>query len=137
MGRFRDTMHKPVTLETVIISVIIVALVVTNILSFLKLNEYKARAISLQQKNTIQRNIMNSERQLSDFFAFLLSKVLVAEGEITFEDRLALENKVRSLGHEDILASWNAFTIAETELQAQERIRGLLGLVANKMQTEN
>jgi len=52
--------------------------------------------------------------------------VLKSEKEVSFEERLELENAVRGLENEKILNSWRSFTESNTDLEAQTRVRNLL-----------
>lgn len=133
MGRFHETLHKPVTVETVIAVLLIFALLVGNILFGVRVFRQNVLLQSLKRGVQIQRtqNAVNTE--LVDFLGLFIDKVLIAEKEISFEDRLLLENKVRVIDDPDILVQWNAFTHAETALVAQEEVRKLLGLVVSRL----
>lgn len=134
--RLHEALHKPVTVETVIVTLFVVGMVVANVLFGVNMLEYKAAAQKLSNKVSVQKNIIDNERELSDFFAFFITKVLVSNGDITFDDRLELENRVRRLGDEEVLERWERFTHAGTEAEAQEEVRGLLGVLAAMMRAE-
>ena|SRR3989338_8441191 len=66
---------------------------------------------------------------LDDF----VNLVLGSSVEISLEDRLRLENEVRALGDKEILATWQAFTEAESDEKAQEHVVELLRLLVAKL----
>lgn len=49
------------------------------------------------------------------------------------ETRLRLENAVRDLNNEQILAQWQKFTTSKTETEAQTQVKNLLELLVNKI----
>lgn len=67
------------------------------------------------------------------FNKLFIEDVLKSESEVSFEKRLALENAVRDLKDEEILAQWQKFTESKTEAQAQIEVKNLLEILANKM----
>lgn len=131
---FHEILRKPVTIETVIITFFVIGLVAGNVLLGLKTLEYKTDVQKLNKKISLQENTIKNERELSDFFAFFIAKILVSDGEITFDDRLELENRVRELGDEEILEHWSQFTHSADEAMAQEEVRILLNIIADKVQ---
>ena len=76
------------------------------------------------------------ERRLNEktlaFAKLFIEKVLKADQEVDFETRLALENAVRELKDEEVLAQWQRFTASETEGKAQEQTKNLLELLIRK-----
>ena len=74
-----------------------------------------------------------NERTLA-FAQLFVEKVLQSEGEIDFETRLQLENSVRTIGDEEILAQWKKFTESQTEQAAQEEVKNLLSLLVRKVE---
>ncbi|MBI4094226.1 MAG: hypothetical protein HY436_00270 [Candidatus Liptonbacteria bacterium] len=65
-------------------------------------------------------------RKILGFGRLFVDKVLNAEGEVSFEDRLALENAVRDIKDDAVLARWQAFIASRTEREAQEGVKRLL-----------
>ncbi len=61
-----------------------------------------------------------------EFGMLFLEKVLRAESEVSFEDRLQLENAVRDIGNEEILTKWEQFTESQDEADAQGSVKDLL-----------
>jgi hypothetical protein len=68
-----------------------------------------------------------------DFTNFFIKELLKSEGEVDFEVRLKLENLVRSLDDQEILAQWNNFTNSQTEIESQNQVKNLLELLINKI----
>lgn len=67
------------------------------------------------------------------FARMFVDKVLRAEGEISFEDRLRLENSVRDLNDDETVIAWNAFVNSGTEKEAQDAVKNLLSLLMTKI----
>lgn len=74
-----------------------------------------------------------SNMKVVNFSRLFVEEVLQAEAEVDFETRLQLENAVRDLKDEEILAQWEKFVNSAEESQAQEEVKNLLGLLVNKM----
>jgi hypothetical protein len=89
-------------------------------------------------KNEIKviQKIENTKKVNAKVVAFarlFIEKVLKAKTEVSFEDRLKLENVVRDLGDEEILSQWEKFTASKTEIDAQQNVKDLLGILMNKI----
>ena len=89
-----------------------------------------------------QKDLRNAEQALEgqqinekvlNFSKLFIEKVLKAEGEIGFEERLKLENAVRDLGDEKILDQWNKFVESKDALEAQKEVKNLLELLVFKI----
>jgi len=59
--------------------------------------------------------------------------VLNRTGEVDFETRLKLENAVRNINNPEILASWQSFTNAGTDVEAQKQTTSLLKILINRL----
>ena len=92
---------------------------------------------SLAQKelNEVKQLVKTQQinEKILNFANLFINKVLKAEGEVSFEDRLKLENAVRDLGDEKILAQWQKFTESKTEEEAQKEVKNLLEILVNKI----
>jgi len=84
-----------------------------------------------QERITIAQDASN--RQTVDFLQAFVDKVLRAKSEISFDDRLQLENMVRNLKDDAILAEWNKFVNSQTPAAAQEEVKNLLELLVRKI----
>lgn len=71
--------------------------------------------------------------KILEFTELFIEKVLKAETEVDFETRLKLENAVRNLDDEEILAQWQKFTESRTEDEAQNEVKNLLEMLVNKI----
>ena len=69
-----------------------------------------------------------------EFAKMFIADVLKADKEVNFETRLKLETAVRNLNDTEILAQWQKFVEAKTEVQAQAGVRTLLEVLINKIQ---
>jgi hypothetical protein len=69
-----------------------------------------------------------------DFGSLFIKKVLQADKEVDFETRLALENAVRELNDEEIMAEWQNFVGSKTEADAQNSVKRLLEILITKIQ---
>ena len=67
------------------------------------------------------------------FLNLFIDKVLNAQGEVSFEDRLQLENRVRDLKDPEVLAQWEKFTGSASEEQVQVEVKNLLALLVKKI----
>jgi len=68
-----------------------------------------------------------------NFSNLFIEKVLKAKIEVSFEDRLKLENAVRDLEDPAILNLWEKFTDSKTQDEAQEAVKNLLEVLVKKI----
>ena len=109
-----------------VIIVIIILSLVANIFLGINLFIENKKNIEIQQKIHLNTKVL-------DFANIFINKVLRAEGEISFEDRLKIENAVRDTQDSDIYNEWQKFVGAKTELEGREEIKNLLQLIVNKI----
>ncbi len=64
-----------------------------------------------------------------DFLRLFVEKVIQAPGEVSFDDRLKLENKIRELENPEYLAQWQAFVGSESVGDAEKNLKLLLGML--------
>jgi hypothetical protein len=88
---------------------------------------------SLVNSNSQVLEERSSSQAIIQFGQLFIDKVLRAEGEVNFDTRLELENKVRALNDKDILAGWQKFLASKTEIEAQTNIKDFLALLFNKI----
>ncbi len=99
-------------------------IILSGWLVFTKINENKAnQRLRAQQIN---------EKALS-FEKLFVEKVLNSRNEISFEDRLQLENAVRQLNDQAIFIQWQKFTKSENNEDAQLQAGNLFTLLINKI----
>lgn len=77
-------------------------------------------------QNTANHNILN-------FTQAFVDKVLNAKGDVSFDDRLQLENMVRGLNDNAILTAWNTFVNSQTPAEAQQTVKNLLTILVHKI----
>lgn len=108
----------------------IVVLLAGNILFFLQYSRAKQDAKKIADA-VITQKTMNA--RVRDFAELFIERVLMAETEIDFETRLILENAVRNIGDDEILAQWRGFVESKTESAAQQKVKSLLSLLVKKI----
>ncbi len=73
------------------------------------------------------------DQKVLNFTKMFIGKVLKADGEVSFEDRLQLENAVRDINDKTIFDQWNKFVNAKTSLEAQIEVKNLLEMLVSKV----
>lgn len=114
--------------QKIILTIIILILVAINV--FLGASYFFAQK-QLQLAEGKLKTQQNSIK-IVDFTKLFIEKVLKAEKEVSFEDRLKLENAVRDLNDDEILMQWEKFTTSKTEIEAQTAVKNLLELLVGK-----
>jgi hypothetical protein len=76
-------------------------------------------------------------RQTNDrvvnFLNIFIENVLKTDKEVSFEDRLKLENAIRDIDDPEILARWEKFTSASYENDIQNGVKDLLQVPVKKI----
>ena len=94
--------------------------------------QYFATKQELQQARAqLKQNVFH--RNTLEFTKAFVNKVLNARQEVSFDDRLRLENMVRDLNDKQVLDQWNKFVGSQTESDAQEQVKILLSLLLSKI----
>ncbi len=81
-------------------------------------------------------SLLTTTRINSKIVAFnklFVDKVLKNTGDVSYEDRLKLENAVVDTRDKDIVDAWHKFLDSRTEAEAQNGTKTLLSLFADKM----
>ena len=114
--------------QKIILTIIILILVAVNV--FFGISYFFAQ----KKLQTIEKQLKTQQESIKivEFTKLFIEKVLKAEKEVSFEDRLKLENAVRDLNDDEILAQWEKFTASKTELDAQTAVKNLLELLVGK-----
>ena len=115
-----------------ILIIIILILIAGNVFFGLK---YSAVQKELKLTRATLETQQTNEKVL-EFTKLFIEKVLKTEIEVDFETRLKLENAVRNLGDEEILAQWNRFVDSKTEAEAQTEVKNLLEMLVNKIKVQ-
>ena len=87
----------------------------------------KALSIAKTDIASVQKN-----DKVIDFTRVFIEKVLNADREVDFNTRLQLENDVRNLKDDEILAGWQKFTESKTNNEAAENVKELLKILIIK-----
>ena len=115
--------------QKTILSIIILVLIAGNIFFAVK---YFSAQKELQRIQVIAED-KNTNEKVLNFTKLFITEVLRADGEVGFETRLKLENAVRDLKDEEILAQWQKFVDSNNERIAQEEVKNLLEMLVEKV----
>lgn len=87
-----------------------------------------------QETKIIQKELAskNTNYEVINFLKLFIEKVLRTNKEVSFENRLILEESIINIGDGEILSAWEKFTEAETEFEIQEGVKDLLEVLAKK-----
>ena len=116
--------------KRVVVIVIIMALLASTV--FFALSYFSAYQELQTLKSAQNKTELNTK--VLDFTSLFIKKVLQADTEVTFETRLSLENAVRDLKDDQIMAEWQTIVASKTELDAQNSVKMLLGTLVDKIQ---
>lgn len=111
------------------VKVIVALLVMGNI--FFALNYFFVNDKLKTSEDTRIKSEINSK--VLDFTSLFIAEVLQAEGEVDFETRLKLENAMRGLEDAEIMTAWQNFVGSKTEIEAQDSVKDLMGLLVSKI----
>lgn len=114
----------------IVLMIVIGVLVIGN--AFFAPNYFFASKDLQEIKSTQSKTELNGK--VVNFTSMFIKKVLQANTEVDFETRLSLENAVRDLKDEQIMAEWQNFTNSKTEAEAQNSVKKLLGILVEKIQ---
>jgi len=120
------------TRQKIILTFVILLLVAGNV--FLGYKYFVEQKQIQQNQTSLETQKLNDK--ILDFSKLFIQKVLKAQNEVDFETRLKLENAVRDLADDEILAQWEKFTGSKTETEAQDNVKLLLELLVNKIKTQ-
>lgn len=113
------------------LAIIVVALMA---LSVILLVQYQGMKVKLEGTSTTQYT--PEYTRALNFLDDLVNLVLGSDKEIGLDDRLRLENEVRALGDKDVLATWQAFTDAKSDVIAQQNVIKLFRLLVAKLKNK-
>lgn len=116
------TSEKILTVFVVILTLISVYLLVQCFLFRAQLKETE-QIVKDQQVNI----------KIISFINLFVDKVLSGQTEVSFEDRLQLENAVRGLNDQVILSQWQKFVKSGIDEDGQQNLSKLLKLLVTKI----
>lgn len=103
-----------------------------SIITILFLFLFLSSLVKLRNMETIVASQQVNEKIL-DFTKLFFDKVLQGTKEVSFDDRLKLENSVRELNDKEIFDSWVKFTKAKDQNEVQIDFYNLFQLLLNKI----
>lgn len=112
-----------------VLVVILVLLLAANIV--LLGNWYQAR--SETREGAMCQARMTANTKILTFLRFFVEKVIRADGEVSFNDRLILENLVQGLNNGAISAEWQKFVDSKTNTEAQRNLKSLLDVLIKEV----
>lgn len=115
--------------KKLILIIAVLILVFGNVV--LGANYFLTRKEIQEARESLRKQQLNNK--VISFSRLFVEKVLKAEEEISFEERLGLENAVRNINDKDILEQWEKFTESKTESEAQENAKNLLDELTKKL----
>jgi len=115
--------------KTQILVILFIVLLISNIIFAWLYVSSKVEIRSLQAKVESQKvNI-----SVLSFTQLFMEKVLHGSKEVSFDDRLQLENSVRDLNDKEIFDSWQTFTKAKDSTEVQYDFYALFQLLLKKI----
>lgn len=127
-----NPLNRHIALSSLFWIILVLILLTGNVFFGLK---YSIAQKELNITQTALESQKTNEKVL-DFTNLFIEKVLKAETEVDFETRLKLENAIRNLDNEEILAQWQKFTESETEADAQTEVKNLLEMLVSKIRIQ-
>src|SRR3989344_1085377 len=128
-GAFRNLRYnamKKSKLITLAAVFLVVSSFVANVVLGVQLYGANKKIQALEETVRLNKSVLN----FADLF---ISKVLKATSEISFEDRLQIENAVRDTKDQDIYDQWQKFVASQTLAEGQEEVKNILQLITRKL----
>lgn len=87
--------------------------------------------------NQLQKTvkIQQTNQKTLEFANFFVDKVLLSSQQVSFEERLQMENMVRDINDQQILDQWNKFVKSDRNEDVQKELVNLLKLLLSKIST--
>ncbi len=114
------------TAAKISLTILIILLIATN--GWWAVRSYRAIP---KQEISLPDPAIKQRAEVIAFLKFFVATVLQGEGEISFDDRLKLENMIRSINDEPTLTQWKEFVSAQNNTNAQKALKNLLEALAN------
>ncbi len=115
--------------KTKVLWIIVIVLLISNVFFAWMFISAKMSVRDLKTKASNQK--VNAD--ILNFTQLFMDKVLGGSKEVSFDDRLQLENAVRSLNDKQILESWQIFTKAKDSAEVQKDFYALFQLLLKKI----
>jgi len=115
--------------KNLVVVIIVLLLLIGNIFFGIKY------FLQIKETQKIQKEL--STRRTNDkivnFLNLFIEKVLKTDKEVSFDDRLKLENTIRDINDSEILSKWEKFTNGTNEAEIQQGVKDLLEILAQKI----
>jgi len=109
--------------------IIITILIISNIFFAVM---YVSGQVKLRKvEQTVANQQINAK--VLEFSQLFFDKVLRGTKEVSFDDRLKLENSIRALNDKAIFDAWTKFTKAKDQAEVQQDFYGLFKLLLGKL----
>lgn len=108
---------------------VIVLLLISNIFFVWQLFSYRSNNIILQSKISEQQ----ANNKIMSFTKSFITKVLNSSGDVSFEDRLQLENLTKEINDAEVSSAWKSFTESKTSADVEKNFYNLLQILLNKI----
>ena len=115
-------------LEKILIGLVTVLALTSG---YLLVECFLTRADLKEANQIIEAQQMNVK--IVDFTQLFIDKVLSGQSEVSFEDRLQLENAVRDINDQEIFDQWQKFVNGGTNDEGQINLTRLLKLLVTKI----
>lgn len=112
------------------ISAGIIGILILAVIGLAGLSAYEY--VENQKLNHVIKSQKTNEKVVS-FLNLFIEKVLKTDKEVSFEDRLKLENAIRDTGDPNLLVRWEQFTGGSNETEIQQGVKDLLEALAKKI----
>ena len=112
------------------ITFLIITLLAATVLVLVGQN-YILRQNLVVLENTVKT--LQYNEKIVNFAKLFISKVLKAEGEVSYDNRYKLEEAARAINNKTIYDEWRKFLDSKTQLEAQIEVKNLLELLVNKI----
>ncbi len=115
--------------RSIILIAVIALLVLGNIVFGVEYFLQAQKTAKLEQQLTTQK----TNTKVVNFLNLFIQKVLKTDKEVSFEDRLKLENAIRDINDPELLAKWEQFIGGTNEAEIQQGVKDLLAALAKKI----
>ncbi len=117
---------KKITALYIAIVLIFIASLVCNVYFY---SEYR----SAKKRYDDFSKIKEFNEKVIFFNKIFVEKVLIKSEQVSYEDRIKLENAVIATEDDELINQWHSFLNSKTEAEAQEQTKRLLFLFATKI----
>ena len=117
-------MTKPIKIATVIIFIVFVF----GIAGFFAFRWYQ----TAKDFNALSEKY-SEDKKIDDFISLFVNNMLGTAKDISFDQRLGMENSVRAINNQAIFDQWTKFTNSANSIDAQTNAEALLKLLTDNL----